>query len=248
MVVEILKRAIVLTRANLTLTNEKILEMVLSSIPKGQSQKHGFTFENIIRTKVFLLPEEKNDKNTHDINKALNRFNSNENISIKSSGGNGIECGDIFRFFNYDFKCLNTIIIVRYKQETGIKKLAECIQLNYNMELHTFLFGSITNAVLDEYISYVKSIPKGCSDEDKAQYDYLSRKKDLQRIHTMNILISPKLDSKNQRRVQCRIPDIDKIIEEFPHLVISRSKNIIRGVEMPDSIISSPRVRNKKTK
>jgi hypothetical protein len=247
MVVEILKRAIALTRANLALSNEKILEMVLSSIPKGQSQKHGFIFENIIRTKVFGLPEETNSNNKHDIDKALNRFNNNENISIKSSCGKNVDCGDISRFFSYDFNVLNTMIIVRYKQGDNVKKLVECIELNYNKELHTFLFGSITTSVLYDYIGYVKSIPKNCSKSDKATYDYLSRKKELQRGYDMNISISPKVDSKDQRRVQCSIPNIDTIIKKFPQLVISRSKNIIRGVEIPDSIVSGPRIRNIKT-
>ena len=220
---------------------------MLSSIQTGQSQKHGFIFENIIRTKVFSLPEEKNDKNTHDIYKALNRFNNNENISIKSSCGKNVDCGDISRFFSYDFKSLNTMIIVRYKQEDTVKKLVECIELNYNKELHTFLFGTITSSVLDEYIGYVKSIPKNCSKSDKASYDYLSRKTELQKKYNMNISISPKVDSGSQRRVQCSIRNIDNIIKQFPHLVIARSKNTIRGVEMPESIQSGSRIRKVKT-
>ena len=32
-----------------------------------QSQKHGFTLENYVRTNVFNLPEKKNDTNIHDI-------------------------------------------------------------------------------------------------------------------------------------------------------------------------------------
>jgi hypothetical protein len=244
MIKELLRKAIQLTRSNLALSDEQILEMVTQ---KGQSQQHGFIFENIIRTLVFSLPEEKNDRNTHDIDKALNRFNNNENISIKSSGGKGIDCGDISRFFNYDFNTLNTMIIVRYKQEDSVKKLVECIELNYNKELHTFLFGSISNSALDEYISYVKSIPKGCSKSERAKYEYLSRKEDLQKAHNMTISISPKVDSGSQRRVQCSIRNIDTIIKQFPQLVISRSKNIIRGVEIPDSIRSESRIRKSKT-
>ena len=75
-----------------------------------QSQKHGFVFENEIREKVFNLCHHSNDTNVHDIPCEHNTMNPNENISIKATGSYTIFCGDILRFFDYDFSKINTII------------------------------------------------------------------------------------------------------------------------------------------
>ena len=71
-----------------------------NEITPKQSQKHGFTIENEIRTKVFNLEKKSNDTNTHDIPKKLNKFNSNENISIKSTQSNNVDCGK-----KYYYRC-----------------------------------------------------------------------------------------------------------------------------------------------
>ena len=47
--------------------------------------------------------------------KEENKFNSNENISIKCTKSNNIDCGDIIRFYNYNFVENNTIIVVKYE-------------------------------------------------------------------------------------------------------------------------------------
>jgi hypothetical protein len=63
----------------------------------------------------------------------------------------------------------------------------------------------------------------------------------------MKINISPKVDSKSQRRVQCSIPKIDTILELFPNNIISRSsEHIIRNVKITGNITSGPRQRNSK--
>ena len=63
----------------------------------------------------------------------------------------------------------------------------------------------------------------------------------------MFINISPKVDSKSQRRVQCSIPKIEKVFEMFPDIVISRTTvPIVRNVQITSKIQSTSRVRNKK--
>lgn len=65
----------------------------------------------------------------------------------------------------------------------------------------------------------------------------------------MKINISPKVDSKKQRRVQCSITKIDKLLEEYPQFIISRTTEpIIRGIHLTSIIDSDKRVRNKKNK
>jgi hypothetical protein len=65
----------------------------------------------------------------------------------------------------------------------------------------------------------------------------------------MAINISPKVDSKSQRRVQCSIPKVDQLLAQFPEIIISRSvEPVVRQVPISGQIKSEPRVRNKKIK
>ena len=152
--------------------------MTESQQMKGQSQKHGFNFENEIKTKVFGLQPTSNDTDTHDVNCGLNKYDNNENVSIKISGGNNIDCADIIRFYSYDFSQKNTIIAGFYTQITSTeKKITSIIELDYNEKLHNILFGGITLDELNEYVNLVKSIPHG-KNTDKT---YLQLKKNLQK-------------------------------------------------------------------
>ena len=180
-----------------------------------RSQHHGFMYENLIRTLVFLLGEVLNDTNTHDIPRSQNRFDPTENISIKCSGGTRIECADIQRFHGYDFTEKNTIIFIQWGQNTDTTKIIKRIyEINYNQELHTLLFGTITREEINDYVRFVKSIPAGREARSKHNVEYKDRKKKLQDIHNMKAVIHPKVDSRSQRRVQCSF-DISKIPEKF---------------------------------
>ena len=76
---------------------------------------------------------------------------------------------------------------------------------------------------------------------------YKKLKVALQKQHNMKINISPKVDSKTQRRVQCSIPKVDTILGLFPNNIISRSSEpIIRNVKITGIITSGPRQRNSK--
>ena len=203
----------------------------------GQSQKHGFDFENEIRTKVFNLNEEINNLNIYDIPAKDNKFNNNENISIKITQ-NVIFCSDILRFYNYDFNQQNTIIVGKYTQIGEIKNINEIIEIDYNQELHTYLFGTITKEIIEKYIQMIKAIPNGKVTKDDRDY-YINFKKKLMKDYSMNICINPKVDSRNQRRVQC---SIKKIPDNF---IITRSYDSVRGVKINTVLQSGRRIRNK---
>lgn len=214
------------------------------------SQSAGFTFENLIRELVFDVPFDPNNTDKYDIPSEKNRFNPNENISIKSSGNGNIDCGDIIRFYNYNFDNTNTIIVVRYEQVDDFKTVKHIYQIDYNREMRDLLFGSIEEKELSEYVESIKKIPKGISGEEvRKSYDYLAKKIELQKTHKMKINISPKIDSKGQRRVQCSIPDFIKSVEMFikyksPHTHPSS----IRQRSIPMKIQSKRRVRGEVSK
>lgn len=61
----------------------------------------------------------------------------------------------------------------------------------------------------------------------------------------MRINISPKVDSHKQRRVQCSIPKINKLFEDYPEFIISKTtESVVRGILITNEIQSGPRNRN----
>ena len=199
-----------------------------------------YTFENEIRKKVFGLSPKKNDTNIHDIECKNNKLNSNENVSLKTTGSNVIFCSDILRFYHYNFTKINTIILVKYSQDKNIENIYE---INYDQKCHNLLFGNIQKNVICEYVNNVKAIPKNINTKDaKKIFDYIKEKEKIQKKYNLKIQINPKVDSKNQRRVQCSIPNFQEILKEF---ITYKSNiefpNLIRNIDIVKSIISSKR-------
>ena len=207
----------------------------------AQSQQHGFTWENEIKSNVFCLPTEKNNTDKYDIPCEKNKFNLNENISIKVTGGSGIDCADILRFYSYDFDKENTIVVIEYKQNKHNKRIQTIYEIKYTREMHQKLFGTISLQELTGYVSYIKQIEKGTCPIETTTF-YKKEKKRLQMIHGMKINISPKVDSKTQRRVQCSIPKFKETLHEF----ITERSLLIRGIQISLEINSPSRVRNNK--
>jgi len=209
---------------------------------------HGFTFENSIRSKIFNLPKENNSVYIHDIHHSKNILNMNENVSIKTTGSNTICCGDILRFYDYDFLKTNTIIVIKYDQVSNEKIIKNIYEIDYNKECHKLLFGELTYNKIKDYDLYIKNIPKG-----KVSYNeknkYLKYKKELEKDNNCLIKINPKVDSKYQRRVQCSISNFEDNLYNFiKYKSPYETPNMIRGNMIELSIKSHKRLMNSKTK
>lgn len=212
-----------------------------------QSQKHGFTWENHIKEFIFGLPAESNNTDIHDISGEKNTLCPGETISIKTTGGTSIDCGDIRRFYSYEFDNPNikhTMIVIKYRQQENKKVIEHIFEIDYNKECHQLLFGSIDINHISTYIAQIKQIPPG-SVVNEIKNNYLREKHRLQTENNMRINICPKVDSKNQRRVQCSIPNFESILEKFiKYRSPSDSPNLLREKEIPLSIESGKRERN----
>ena len=180
------------------------------------SQSHGFIWESEICHNTFKLPSNyKPHTNVHDVPHKDNIFNPNENISLKTTGSHTLYCGDIQRFFTYDFDYLNTIIVVKYVQsdDSYSKDVQHIYEIDYTKSMHRKLFGSIDAFTLNTYVQKIKDIPKGkCSTLIKR--DYISQKNYMQDYYNMKIVINPKVDSYGQRRVQCSIPNFTSVLKD----------------------------------
>lgn len=216
-----------------------------------QSQNHGFTVENSVRLNVFGLLPEKNNTDTHDIPKEKNKYNKNENISIKTTGSSTIFCSDLKRFYSYSHEKgeKNTIIVVKYDQIDTKKIVKRIYEIDYNEKCHKHLFGNLPKEEIIKYIDSVKSIPTNVKgDEAKKIFNYLEEKKKLKEKYTHKIQINPKVDSR-QSRVQCSIVNFEETLKDF---IIYKSsddnRNLLRGNKIIDSVESGRRKRNKKNK
>ena len=236
----------VLVHPKKKITEEKKENEVITIENFTQSQSHGLFWDSEIRTAVFGLNKCINDTRKYDIEAEENKFDPQENVSIKTSSNNNIDCGDILRFFNGDFSKKYTIILIRYQQKSDTKCVKEVLEIAYTLELRDYLFGSASVEVLKEYVDFVKSIPKGSVSEE-IKKEYKLKKTALQKEHNMRINISPKVDSGSQRRVQCSIPKVDQLLAQFPEIVLYRSVDpVVRNVSIIKEIQSAARVRNKK--
>ena len=213
----------------------------------NQSQKHGITWENEVRERVFHLPKERNNTDIHDIPFEKNKLDPNENISIKATGSKTICCADILRFYNYDFSKKNTMIVIRYKQIGEQKIIQNIYEINYNIQCHKLLFGDLPETEIKKFIEGVKKIPTNVKGKDAIEiYNYKAIKDDLNEKYDFKIKINPKVDSK-QSRVQCSISNFEEILEKY---IVYKSSlenpNLIRGKEISISINSGTRKRNNK--
>tara|TARA_Y100000389_G_scaffold171916_2_gene179914 strand:- start:4310 stop:4930 length:621 start_codon:yes stop_codon:yes gene_type:complete len=179
-------------------------------------QNHGFKWENDIKENVFDINIKYKNTSIFDIYSKDNKYNKNENVSVKTSSSDSINCSDILRFYDYkDYEKI-TMIIIKYKQKDDYKILEKVIELDLNCTFHKFVFGNISRDELQKYCEYIKC----CSNKDRDEYILLKTK--LQQNYHMNGIINPKVDSKTQRRVQISF-SLKKVLKELPGIIIYRS-------------------------
>lgn len=213
-----------------------------------QSQNHGFKFENSVREKVFDLQGEMNNTETHDIPKHKNNYDENENCSIKTTGSGTICCGDLLRFYNYNFQERNTIIVIKYKQTHTEKVIENIYEIDYNAECHKLLFGNLPLEVIKQYVECVKAIPSNIKGKEaKKIFDYLVEKKKIKTEYTNIIQINPKVDG-SQSRVQCAITNFEINLKDFiKYKSCPNTPNLLRGKDIVAKITSGKRQRKIKS-
>ena len=198
-----------------------------------RSQEFGFHIENLVRTLIHKAPIKKNDISVHDISKEENALDPSETQSIKTTSGNQIDCGDVLRLYDYDYKEKHTMIVFCYAQEASKRRINRILELNMNEEFKNVLFGTVKREQIESLDTYVKSIPK--NGRTKIHSDtYKKMAKALKVSSNGWISYAPKVDSKSQRRLQCSIRHLNEFLEKNSSLVLSdSSKCILRNIEFP---------------
>ena len=180
-------------------------------------QQHGNYYEDLKTRQITGL-----DKKTYDSLKS-NGYTSGMDImkgllsaydySIKTTGGNVVDCGDILR--RREEEKYNLVVAVW--EQVGMTKVFHTEYTFYISPSDTQkLWGRMNYNLLAEYVDYIKNIPAGkaAQQETKTTRTILKNcTEDKKALFTIN----PKVDSKKQRRVQCslKIKDLIKAGIEY---------------------------------
>jgi len=211
-----------------------------------ESQKHGFIIEDYIKSNVFKVVKKYAYNSIHDIRNEDNRFDSTENISIKTltGGVNPTVCfGSPLRIYNYPDNEKHTAIVILLTQSGETKIIDRVIEIS--LDTKKLLFGDITENDIREFETIIKQVPKNGKPQSNIR-DIHVKKKELN-TKSGYVKFNPKIDGKDQRRLQCSIPKFITFIEKNPEIVISNTKEaIVRGIRLPISIESKRRTRRRK--
>lgn len=182
----------------------------------AEVQAHGFIFEDWIVQEI--TGKTKNEYNllipngymsSYDIHKGIL---SDHNYSVKTTKKDQIECGDIIRQFDKDeYK----MVVGYYDQVDEYKYFHSKYTFSFTSDHRDLLWGRMNREDLDLYVDYVKKIPAGKDGQLKFQRERKEMKKLFEDKNAL-FSINPKVDSKNQRRVQCSLK-IKKLVKSIPY-------------------------------
>lgn len=159
-------------------------------------QKHGFTFEDWIKTLLCVNQPDCKYTQKWDIPGKIP-------ISIKCIGKtNALELSSAVRFWENERPFL--LIVGRWEQVGSIKKIISIDEILINEEILKKLKGTLTLKELKNFNSNIISFPAG-KDGQKEGIAYANKWKAENDYKIGLITITHKIDSKNQRRLQCNV-------------------------------------------
>jgi hypothetical protein len=208
-------------------------------------QNHGVLFEDsVIRAITGLSKDEYQAllENAYtasmDIVKGVK---SDANFSVKvSKGGKSIGCGDILRFIRHCRDDEFTMVVGAWQQVTPtVKRYSAIYEFNIRPTDYAILWNNITEEVVQPFVEYVRNIPPGKEGQMANRKLWKERRQAIYDGYGQGLCaIDAKIDSKNQRRVQCSIK-IDKLIESGIEYV--KYETEYKGITLPYEQDSAPR-------
>ena len=177
----------------------------------AEVQAHGNQYEDrVIRERTDMTKDEYDAKKENGYTSEFDLASGlvvDYNGSIKTTKNNTICCSDLLRKMKHNDYHL---IVGVYEQVGKQKKFHTEYEFFITPDDYNTLWGEMKYDDVEVFVKYVKSIPAG----KEAQQSTKSVRNALQEsVQCKKALfkINPKVDSKNQRRVQCSL-HIDKLI------------------------------------
>lgn len=208
-------------------------------------QNHGVLFEdNIIRAITGLSKDEYQSKLENAYTASMDvvkGIESDANYSVKvSKDGKSIGCGDVLRFIRHSRDDEFTMVVGAWKQiSPTVKRYDTIYEFKITPADYSKLWDRITEEVMQPFVDYVRSIEPGKSAQMANRKEWKQRRQAIYDMYGQGLCaIDAKIDSKNQRRVQCSIK-IDKLIASG--IAYSKYETEYKGIQLPYEQTSSPR-------
>ena len=188
-------------------------------------QVHGNVFEDIIIREFTGISKKEYDKlkpngytSSFDLVKGIiTKFN----YSIKTTGKMTVECADILkRMSEKEYK----LIVGCYNQRGENKIFHTQYEFFITSDDSLKLWGDMTYEQIEQFVNFVKAIPPGKEGQKNTLKERNILKKQIQCKNSL-MKINPKVDSKNQRRVQCSFKLDKMLLSGIPY--IKKDINII---------------------
>lgn len=209
------------------------------------SQGHGGAYQQWIGDTFFKgyvsgatehwdIPVEHNTKATSALPARLH----NLPVSIKvSKVGSSVNLGDAMR--QRSIKTDFLIIVALWKQDSSSTKMIEQVGISViPPAIWDSLWGGITMKDLQELEAIIKDTNVGYKETRKAAQKWKVEHQDI--LDAAGITLNPKIDSKNQRRLQCSL-NYKKFIELAWFETQPPQEPLMCGVTVPNPILSGAR-------
>ena len=185
-------------------------------------QAHGHEWEDDLIA-VFVSPSDMDEmdhlshNSVHDIPKELNQL-TGRNVSVKATKTNRVDFGDALRTLdNMTGTSPLEAVIIQYRQDGSQKIPSRVVRLNLT-DSKTVLFGDADIEEIKADFKILDAMVKS------GNPDYKNKAAEIRgKMTGSHMKVAPKIGNaakKRAGRLQVSLANIDKLIEQNPHLVI----------------------------
>lgn len=201
-----------------------------------ESQSHGFDFEDKIIEVITGI--KKNEYQTLIENRYTSSMDivkgvkSKHDYSIKvSKEKSGIGGGDILRFLNHSEKGFKLIVGIWKQSTSDVKTYHTIYEFDIRKADFKLMWGNIPRKEIENFVDYVRSIPSGKKAQQENRDLWKQKRQKIYDAYDRGIVdIAAKIDSKNQRRVQCSINMNDLLSSGIKYEVYQEK---YKGINLP---------------
>ena len=204
-------------------------------------QRHGLVFEAWVRDTFFDGYQPPSYTQKWDIPASANKLHGGVPVNPKAAKDRTpVDLGDALRQYDIDEPFI--LVIGYWRQDGDQKRFVNIVAPRIEPDAWHKLWGPVTRADLEHLDAVIKDRTLSPA-EARRQAQAI---KDAPPFTQSVIVVNPKIDSKNQRRLQCSLrfddvfkflaPDADQTPPETPSLW---------GVPFPGEVMSAPRVLDK---
>ena len=209
----------------------------------SRNQMHGKSFENIIKGSSGIFSSAAADRKRSP----NERFDIGPGedqalglpTSVKSAKGNLVALSDARMFWqSFDYAPYR-MLVGGYRQDDGDKVFQAIHEIILRKKYRGAMFGSVAESEISGFHDGLKGFGAGAEAAGRARAWAQQRKRELGPRLGL-VALNPKIDTKNQRRLQCSVnlPGVIGMLEEGDYRLHREKFGVLR---LPFSIVSGRR-------